>query len=220
MATAQEPRTLREAPTQWALLPSISWETYEAILTESEDRSVFLTYDRGRLEIMSPSFRHEIIGRLIAELITILAEEIDLPIKGGKSTTFRKEARRRGLEPDECFWIANEPRLRGRLDYDARTDPPPDLAIEIEISYRSIDRMALYSALGVPEVWRCDGDSLTFHHRQADGTYLVVTQSPSLPMLPAEQILRFLSLYESMSETSWRRAFRDWVRAEVLPGLG
>ncbi len=80
--------------------------------------------------------------------------------------------------------------------------------------------MDLYAKLGVPEVWRCDGDSLTFHHRQTDGSYLVVPQSPSLPMLPAEQILRFLSLYESMSETSWRRAFRDWVRAEVLPGLG
>jgi Uma2 family endonuclease len=77
-------------PPRYLLLDGISWETYSAILRDLDERHIFLTYDRGRLEIMSPSFRHEIYGRLIADMITILADEIDLPFKGGKSTTFRK----------------------------------------------------------------------------------------------------------------------------------
>jgi Uma2 family endonuclease len=202
------------------LLDGISWETYSAILHDYEDRNIFLTYDRGRLEIMSPSFRHEIFGRLIASMITILADELEFPNKGGKSTTFRKQELHQGLEPDECSWIANEPALRGRYEFDPEVDPPPDLAIEIEISHRALDRLSIFAALGVPEIWRCDGDRLIIEHRRDDGTYLEVPHCLSLPMLPKEQVLRFLRLYETMSETAWRRAFRDWVRAEALPGLG
>lgn len=220
MAVATPTRRDPAEPERSILLDVISWETYSSILRDYEDRHIFLTYDRGQLEIMSPSFRHEIFGRLIAAMVTILADEMDLPIKGGKSTTFRKEEVNRGLEPDECFWIENEPALRGRVEFDPEADPPPDLAIEIEVTRRALDRLSIYAALGVPETWRCDGRRFIIERRRDDGSYVEVPRSPSLPMLPGDEVLRFLKLDESMSETAWRRAFRGWVRAEVLPGLG
>ncbi len=202
---------------QRIVLEGISWGLYEALLDELNDRPVFLTYDRGALEIMSPSFRHELFGRLIALMIDLLTMELNIPCIGGKSTTFRREEREKGLEPDECFWIGNEPRMRGKLDFNPGQDPPPDLAIEIEVSYRALNRFEIYAALGVPEIWRCDGSSLTIHQRHFNGSYEVVSVSPSLPMLAPADVLRFLALYETMDETSWKRAVRDWVRAEVLP---
>ncbi|CAN5913091.1 Uma2 family endonuclease [soil metagenome] len=217
MATAQKPRVETVDPGQRIVLQGMSWGLYEALLEENQTRHIFLTYDRGKLEFMSPSFRHEIYAHLIGVMIGVLAEELEIPIKCGRTTTFRRRELNKGLEPDECFWIGNEPRMRGKLDYDPATDPPPNLAIEIEVSRRALDRMGIYAALGVPEIWRCDGQTLTIHHRQADGSYSVVPRSPSLPMLPPEDVLRFLALYETRDETSWKRAFRDWVRAEVLP---
>lgn len=220
MATAPAPNPASTSTEQWALLSGISWETYESILKESEDLHVFLTYDDGELEIMSPSFRHESYAALIGQMIDLLTIEIGLPIRSGRSTTFRKRELKQGLEPDQCFWIASEPGIRGKLTFDPEVDAPPDLAVEIEVSRRALDRLSIYAALGVSEVWRCDGRSLIINLRQADGTYTAVTRSPSLPMLPPDQVLRFLQLFEELDETSWKIVFRDWVRAEVLPSLG
>ncbi|MEW4569746.1 Uma2 family endonuclease [Tautonia sp. JC769] len=214
---------LLESPSsceQWAVLPGITWETYGAILEELEGRRVFLTYDNGLLEIMSPSFRHESYAVLIGQMIDLLTMELGLPIRSGRSTTFRRRDLHRGLEPDNCYWIENEPRVRGRLTFDPEVDPPPDLAIEIEVSRRALDRLSIYAALGVPEIWRCDGQRLIMCRRQEDGSYGVLPRSPALPMLPPEQVLHFLHRFETMDETAWKRAFRDWVRAEVLPRPG
>ncbi|WP_158633534.1 Uma2 family endonuclease [Tautonia sociabilis] len=217
MSVASPLRRDLSAPERSILLDGISRDTYAAILRDFEDRQTFLTYDRGRLEIISPSFRHEVYGTLIGVMIGILAEEIGLAVKTGRSTTLRKQGLEMGRQPDECFWIADEPRLRGRSDHDPEVDPPPDLAIEVEVSHRALNRLGIYAALGVPEIWRCDGRRLLIGVRQDDGSSAWVDRSPWLPMRPPEVVIEFLRRYETRSETDWRRAFREWVRAEALP---
>ena len=109
------------------VLFGVSWPEYMRLLRAFAERpSIRLTYDRGMLELVSLSLGHELVGRFFNLLIVALTMEFGLPLQGGGSTTFRRRRRRRGLEPDECYWIANEPLVRGKDRIDLRRDPPPD----------------------------------------------------------------------------------------------
>jgi Uma2 family endonuclease len=201
------------------LLYDVDWQTYSRLLRALAQRpSLRLTYDRGVLEIMAPLHAHESDSRFLGRLATTLSEELALPIKAGGSTTFRKRRKRRGLEPDDCFWIANEPPMRGKRTFDPRNDPPPDLAIEVDVSNSSLDRMAIYAALKVPEVWRLDNQALTFHVLGPDGNYGQVAQSQSFPGLLPTDLLRFLNMRSQLDENAVIRQFRAWIQQRVAAG--
>jgi Uma2 family endonuclease len=203
------------APTSSAgrvLLCGVDWDEYTRLLRALAERpSVRLTYDRGVLEIMTPLDRIDNRGRFTCRLIVALTEELNLPIACGGSTTLRRR-RQRGLEPDESFWIANESRVRGLDRLNLRTDPPPDLAVEVDATRSSLNRMAIYAALGVPEVWRLGAAGLTFHVLQTDGKYAPATVSRTFPTVGAADITRFLALLGQQEENGILRQFRTWVR--------
>src|SRR5262249_12678957 len=157
MATAQL------AVPQRLLLSNVNWQSYEDLLEKLEERHIRLSYDRGELEIMTLTHEHEHYGSLLGRLIEALTEELNVPIHSGGSTTFKRKSKRRGLEPDKCYWIQNEPSMRGKKTFDVKTDPPPDLAVDVDISSSSLKRMAIYAALGVPEIWRFDGEVFEFY---------------------------------------------------------
>src|SRR6476660_1416235 len=102
---AQAPAGQPPSATKGVLLAGISWFTYEALLADLEDRPIRLTYDRGNLEIMAPTFNHERCKRKIGRMVETLAEEKGLAYISGGSTTFRMEVLEKGLEPDDCFYI-------------------------------------------------------------------------------------------------------------------
>ena len=194
----------------------VNWEAYEALLKTWQDLPVRMTYDRGELEIMSPLLSHEQYGKLLARMVEVFTLEHKIACHSGGSTTFRQTAKQRGLEPDECYWIQNEPRMRSRKDFDPDKDPPPDLAIEVDITSSSLDRMSIYADLGVPEVWRFDGETLTFSLLQG-GRYEPGERSQALPALTSAVLTRFLQLSDQMGETEVVLAFLDWVREEGKP---
>src|SRR5438067_10663101 len=115
------------------VLYNVDWDTYTNLRRNLGDKPTRLTYDGNNLEIMSPSHWHELAGRFLGRMIATMAFELELPIATGGSTTFQRPDVARGLEPDECFWVASEAQVRGKRDLDLRLDPPPDLAIEIDI---------------------------------------------------------------------------------------
>ena len=193
------------------LLHNVPWSTYEVLLSDLDPRGTRLTYDRGNLEIMSPSREHERLKTLIGRMIETITVEWNIPISSGGSTTIKSEMKKRGLEPDECYYIANEARMRGKDDFDVNEDPPPDLVVEVDITRSSLNRMDLYAAFGVPEVWRYDGTTLHVTQLQPDGTYAPQEQSPSFPFLPLNEIPRFLDRRNATDETTWIRSFRQWV---------
>jgi Uma2 family endonuclease len=199
------------------VLHGVSWRFYQTFLAEMADRRIFLTYDRGNLEIMSPSEKHARSSCLLGRVVEILAEELDLPIDDLGTTTFQREDVDRGLEADECYYIRNEPRVRGKDGIDLTTDPPPDLAIEVDISRGSLNKLGIYAALRFPEVWQFDGTKVHVHVLQPDGRYAVGETSVSFPFLPMAEVARFLQQAATMDKTSWARSFRAWVRAEVAP---
>ncbi|MBI3268456.1 MAG: Uma2 family endonuclease [Planctomycetes bacterium] len=209
MPTTTARRTSTE---QRFLLEAADWLTYRRILEALGDRHVFVTYDRGRLELMSPSPEHETYKGLVRRLIETLALELDVDIRSGGSTTFNREDLDRGLEPDECYWIRNEPLVWDHLEVDLTRDPPPDLAIEIDVTSSSINRQALYAALGVPELWRYDGTRLSVLLLDPDGRYCPAERSASFPFLPMQEFAQFLATDPPLKENERVRRFRDWVR--------
>ena len=222
MATATptaRPIKTQPVPEQRFLLRGVGWEGYETLLALLGDRPIRLTYDRGDVELMSPSHDHECFKTRLGRLVETLTMELDIPCEGAGSTTWRKQIEDRGLEPDECYYIANADRVAGRRNLDLTVDPPPDLAIEVEISRSALDRMGIYAALKVPEVWRFDGESLTVYLLQADGTYAPSPTSRSLPFLPLDELVDWLHRADEMGQTAWIRQFREWVREELAPRL-
>lgn len=143
---------------QSIVLYDVSWEQYERILEVFSDRRFRHTYDRGTLEIMSPTAKHERVKRILDRLIEVLAEEFNLDIASFGSMTQRRSKKRRGLESDECYYFACEPLIRHKEDLDFSVDPPPDLAVEVEVSRSAVGRLPVDASLGIPEVWRYDDD--------------------------------------------------------------
>src|SRR5437899_2960095 len=163
MAAGKEERmaTVLQPPDQRVVLRKVSWETYEGLLAGQEDSSApRFTYDRGTLEIMSPLPEHEEVNRALASLVENVAVEWRMSFRNLGSTTFKREDLGRGFEPDSCFYLQNAERMRGKARIDLTVDSPPDLVIEIDVTHSSLDKLPIYAALGVPEVWRSDGSGL------------------------------------------------------------
>jgi Uma2 family endonuclease len=201
---------------QRLLLYAVSWETYVAVGEAFQDRAgLRMTYDRGRLEFMTTSPRHEIYKKLLGRLLENLAEECNLPTVSAGNATFRNPEYERGLEPDECYWIAHEKEMRGKQSWDPKTDPPPDLVLEIEISRGALDRMAIYAAMGIPEVWRFDGERIRVHLLQPDKTWLFAERSPTFPAIPLGEMAKFAQPSETVDALSMIQSFRSWVREQA-----
>jgi Uma2 family endonuclease len=205
--------TLQSASEQRFILYSVPWQTYSRLLRAFADRpAVRLTYDRGILELMTVSHEHESFAHILGRLVEVLTEVLGLPVKGGGSTTFRRRKRQRGLEPDACWWIANEPFVRGKREIDLRRDPPPDLALEIDVTHSSLSRPDIYAALGVPEVWRLQAETLTCYILQTDGSYQAADTSGAFAGLKITELLPFLALQGQLEENALVRQFRMWVQ--------
>ena len=201
---------------QRLLLHDVDWASYIAIGEHLRDRPALrMTYEGGRLEFMTTSPRHEIYKKWLGRIIETLAEECHLALATAGNMTFQRPELERGLEPDDCYWIACEARMRGRLEWEPQRDPPPDLVVEIEITRSALNRMNIYAALGVPEVWRFDGSALQIDVLQADGTYQKAANSLSFPKIPLDDLLPFLEPSETVDYLSRIRAVRDWVREQL-----
>lgn len=204
-------------PAQRFLLRHLSWRDYQTLLATLGEQRVRLTYDRGSLELMTPSYRHEHAKMLLGRLIETWTEEHNIPITSCGSTTFQRQDLDRGLEPDQCYYVQHEPVVRGQQDLDLQHDPPPDLALEVDITSSVLNRMAIYAALGVPEVWRYNGSTLDAYHLSPTGTYTKSDRSRTFPTLGLSDVLRFLDQSALVDETTLIRTFRQWVRAQIQP---
>ena len=154
--------TVKGPAEQRVMLHNVSWETYARLVAERGDRRVpRFAYDRGELEIMSPSTEHESVAYLLGLLVALFAGETGVNAYGVGSTTFKREDLERGFEPDSCFYVQNEERIRGKSRIDLDADPPPDLVIEVDITSPSLAKLPIYARIGVREIWRHDGERVS-----------------------------------------------------------
>ena len=203
-------------PGQRVLLQDVSWEEFEAILQELGDRrSSRIAYFDGMLEIMTPLPEHEYFKETIGDAIKDIAETLELDYESYGSTTWRQRAKQTGLEADNCFYFQNEAIVRGRVDINLAQDPPPDLALEIDVTSKSLERFPIYARLGIPELWCYDAGKLTIYHLQ-NGQYVEVEQSTIFPKLDVRALPQLIEQNRSAGRLSLRRSVRAWVREQVL----
>jgi len=194
---------------QCVVLEAVSWQTYQALLRDlGNHRSSRLTYDQGVLEIFMPSELHEIINRLLALIVTALTDELGMKVKGYGSTTLNREDLERGVEPDSCFYIQNVDRVLGRR-LDIAVDPPPDLAIEVDIRSSSQRRFGVYLQLQIPEVWRYTEQAGVTIYQFQDGVYGECEFSPTFPMVSGALLMELLERAEYEDDNAVIRALRQ-----------
>ncbi|NEP01733.1 MAG: Uma2 family endonuclease [Symploca sp. SIO2E9] len=209
-----ELRQLKIQPGHQLLLEDVSWQQLENILTElGESRAARLSYSNGRLEIMVPLPEHEKAKEIIGDMVKILLEAQQISFETLGSTTLKNERMTQAVEPDTCFYIQNQVAVIGKHRLDLNIDPPPDLAIEIDITYRT--QLDNYQILGVPELWRYTRRGLQINILQS-GKYVESDSSIAFPNIP---IIELVNHYVQQSQISGRtqaiQAFRNWIRENL-----
>lgn len=189
------------------VLHDVPWEIYQALRWEENNNHLKMTYDRGELEIMSPRRKHEKISELTAQMVCqwVLLHNIEIEVGG--NTTFCRKDLRRGLEPDHCYWIAHQAAVRGKDDIDLAFDPPPDLALEVEVSHSIITKLSIYEALGVPEVWRWRRGTWEVLRLSAARQYESQKQSLALPGFPLDLVAQLIEQRDIEGDTTLLKRF-------------
>ena len=199
-------------------LPNVAWDEYEHLLTQMESfhPGHRLSYDRGRLDIMSPKRGHEIFKAFIGRMVDALAVELNLDVEDTGATTLRSKRLGKGVEPDESYYIQNAAHAAGRPTFDSDVDPPPDVAIGIDMSNDSLDKLHIYAALGVPEIWRYNGQRTYFYKLVGEG-YEVIQNSIAFPTLTAEDLTQYLKQTKEEGQAAALRDFRKALRSRRSP---
>jgi Uma2 family endonuclease len=199
-------------PLSHEVFSGVAWDDYEAMLRIVGDGPLRLTYDRGEMEVVMPSYRHEVLTRLSQTLMTDLLRALRIPFKSGGTTTLRRQGLARGLEPDLCYYLRDLDRLHGQPGPALDDIVVPDLAIEVEVSRTALDKLGFYAQIGVPEVWRFDGQALVAHILRPDHTYEQAEVSTALPMVSLPTLARWIRSGLEMDELSWGERVLDWIR--------
>ncbi|MCL1472714.1 Uma2 family endonuclease [Argonema antarcticum] len=196
------------------VMKGVSWETYKKLMAEvGDDRAWRIAYDRGVLEIRMPLEEHEEPKGLIESFVEAIADELGIEVRKLGSLTLDREDLTRAVEPDTCFYIQNEGLVRGRK-INLPEDPPPDLAVESDYTSSSVNKQTLYSALGVPELWRYTKKTLLVYQR-VEGGYEQCDRSLAFPFLPITEIPSFIEQSRTIGQRSAVRLFRQRIR-EIL----
>ncbi|MCL1468707.1 Uma2 family endonuclease [Argonema galeatum] len=206
-------RQLGVPPGHRVLFHDVNWQEFEAILEElGEKRPSRLAYINGTLEIRVPLPEHEKAKVIIGDLVKALLDECDRNWESLGSTTFKREDMLAGIEPDNCFYIQNHAQMIGKTRLDLTVDPPPDLAIEVDVTSKT--QVSAYQALGVPEIWRYENGKIQIYLLQS-GKYVELQTSPTFPSFPIiEEISRFLEMSRTIGTSRALREFRKWVRKQ------
>ncbi len=201
-------------------LREIGWKGYSTMLRlRSERRRPRMIYLDGDLFLMSPSHIHEFAKERFGWFVHVVVEELAIDCHPAGQTTFRRRAKRGGLEGNLTYYLANEPRVRGSggRDLNLRHDPPPDLAIEVVHTHAADAAVDVYCRLGVPELWLWEDGNLRILLLQADGRYAESATSAAFPFLSAAEITAWIAKPQDVSESRWSIELRRWVRETLLP---
>jgi Uma2 family endonuclease len=194
----------------------VSWEAYEDLLEQleqaGESSGLRISFDTGALTVMTLSTEHENYARFLEKLLAIMSVRLRLNIRSFGSATMRKRKKSKGKEPDACFYVQTADALGTRIHLDFEVDPPPDIAVEIDVHHDSLSGFSIYVALGVPELWRYDEHELTIHWLQGDD-YVIASQSLALPLLTSQCLTEFLTRLRDDGEFQALLAFDEWLQS-------
>lgn len=213
MPTVTHPPPLAE-PGEVLRLDGVPWDEYVSIVDElHKSRRARTAYDGGQLEITTSTLLHGRVSCLLSSLVTQLSLQSGIDIVSGGSSTFRSKRINAGTEPDECYWITNAVRVIGIKRWEPESDPPPDLVIEVDVTPDYLHRRPIYAKLGIPEMWRFDGQTLQSFALNENGEYVPTEQSLAFGFLNVADLLPFLSKLDTTNDTAILREFQEWCGA-------
>lgn len=199
---------------QRLILQGISWEFYEQLLNEYKgSNALHFAFDNGNLEVEVPLGKHEVPIGLLADLVSNICVEKDIEIRNVRSTTFRKRAKAKGIEPDTAFYIQKAAQVRGVLDFNLSKVPPPDLAIEVDVTSPSLNKLPIYAALGISEIWLYKGGKVEFLKLVGE-KYMPIKNSIAVPFLTSEKATEFLKTGLNESFNIWVKNVRKWANEQ------
>ena len=208
------PTTLDVPPGGTVILQAQSWEDYEAVLATRKAQSslkVSFSASTQEIRIMSPLPKHANGSAILVDLVKALLRLHRLDWHDFDPVTLKK-LHEKGLEPDHCFYIQNYRAVLGKTRIDLDRDPPPDLALEVDLtSFSSIDE---YEAIAIPELWIYRNQTLNIYVLE-DGKYQDSHKSRLFPSLPLKELL------PTYIEQSWTTGASVALRAfeQYLQGL-
>jgi Uma2 family endonuclease len=193
-------------------LQDVGWDEYEYFITQMGSHPGYrVSYNCGRLIVMSPSPEHEDYKESIYSLVRVMAVEWGIVLESRGAATFKSKRLAKGVEPDTCFYVQNARRIIGRRTITLGVDPPPDVAVEIDTTNESLSKFHIYAALGVPEIWRYDGEKAHFY-QLSETSYQEIQSSIAFPLLTAEDLTRFLEQSKTEGQTAAVAAFLKSLR--------
>lgn len=193
------------------VLENVNWEIFVALADERRGSVPRLSYNEGVLEMMSPKRKHENISCLLGRMIEAYSEIRGIEILSVASVTVKRSDLKKAYEADESYYVTNIDKVLAKEELDFEVDPPPDLVIEVKLTSSTIDKLELFAAMQVREVWRHDGTSVQFY-RLSNGRYDCIAESTELPGLSSDLINRYLDQRLQAGETTWILAFRSEVQ--------
>jgi Uma2 family endonuclease len=203
----------RITPERPLTLPNVAWDEYEELLEQvGEPAGLRISYDEGRLKVVSLSTEHEKYVRFLESLIASIRIRLRLNIVSFGSATIKNRRAEKGNEPDACFYVQTAPTIGNRIQLDFAIDPPPDIAVEVDVHHDSDDKFSIYAALGVSEVWLFDRKKLTIYLLQ-HGQYVESDTSRALPMLSSRVLTDFLRRLPVEGEFQALLAFDEWLQS-------
>jgi Uma2 family endonuclease len=195
------------------VLHNVSWQQYEQMTELFAENRVFMTYADGQLEIRMPSREHERAAQLLDYIIAFVAMHLEIRMEPLGSTTFKASGVEKGLEPDKCFYLTNIAQMLEKEKLDLSIDPPPDLAVEIEITRSLVPRLPIYQQLRIPELWRYDGKSVTIELLE-DEDYVPSPRSKAFGKLTPNLIERWMKLGQAKGYSVMLQAVQAWCRKQ------
>ncbi|MBW4664782.1 MAG: Uma2 family endonuclease [Chroococcus sp. CMT-3BRIN-NPC107] len=193
------------------VLEGVSWQTFKALLVDIGDsRASRIAYDRGILEIRMPLQQHEVPKRLLESFIEAIVDELEIEAMKLGALLLEREDLSRAVEPDSCFYIQNESIVRGK-SIKLPADPPPDLVIESDYTNSSLNKFNIYAAIGVPELWRYQNQTLEVYHLVGD-KYELSPTSIAFPFLPIAEVSSFIEQAKTIGQRTAVCLFRDRIQ--------
>jgi Uma2 family endonuclease len=211
---------------QRVVLPNVSWQQFEQLLTElGAERTTHFTYNRGKLELMTPTEEHLRCHRLLDSLILLLSDQIDLPMTSIDSVLLKDQNLGYGTQPAACYYLRDDAARPDQRSIDLTQHPAPDLAVEIALNKSTMDKLPIYAALGISEVWRYvtqAGDDVLrgklFIYQKSGDRYQEITHSEAFPFLSGDRILEFLDHSDTVGLASALQTVRSWLSQQGLAG--
>ena len=215
VTTIAKPKTKTVSLSTIIPLRGVSWSTYQALMEEvGENRPWRIAYDRGILEIRAmPLLQHEVPKGLLESFIEAIADELEIEVMKTGALRLERPDLNRAIEPDSCFYIQNEARVRGKDEINLAVDPPPDLAIESDYTNSSLNKFTIYGSLGIREIWRYSEGSLEVYHLKESGEYEKTKKSLVFPFLPLREVPEFIEQSKTQGQRKAVRLFKERIRA-------